>query len=145
MQSNEKQVERGLKAIMAQGNPRIGVLGFSFKVGTDALRESPVVEVIERLLGKGYDLRIYDRNVNLASFMGANKDYILHKIPHISKLMMNNVNGVLEHAQTLVVGNKDPEFKEILNGNLRQDQAVIDLVRIMEQPVQHGNYEGLSW
>ena len=73
---------------MESGNSRVGVLGFSFKAGTDDLRESPVIEVIERLIGKGYDLRIYDRNVNIAALVGANRDFILNRIPHISRLMV---------------------------------------------------------
>lgn len=144
LQSNERQIERGLKAIVAQDNSRIGILGFSFKAATDDLRESPMVEVIERLLGKGYDLKIYDRNVNLASLMGANRDYILNKIPHISRLMMNNINGVLDHAQTIVIGNRDPEFQAALNGNLKEKQVIIDLVRIFEQGFP-SHYEGISW
>ena len=81
--SNERQIERGLRMITEKGSRKIGVLGFSFKAGTDDLRESPIVEVIERLLGKGYELRLYDRNVQLASLVGANRDYILNRIPHI--------------------------------------------------------------
>ena len=108
--SNEMQVARGLQLIMEKGHKRVGILGFSFKAGTDDLRESPVIEVIERLIGKGYDLRIYDKNVNLASLVGANRDFILNHIPHISKLMVADVDAVLEHAQTIVIGNKDPGF-----------------------------------
>ena len=73
---------------MKKGDKRVGVLGFSFKAGTDDLRESPMIEVIERLMGKGYDLRNYDKNVNLASLVGANRDFILNRIPHISRLMV---------------------------------------------------------
>lgn len=83
--SNESQVSRGLQLIMDKGHRRVGVLGFSFKAGTDDLRESPIIEVIERLLGKGYDLRIYDKNVKIASLVGANRDFILNRIPHISR------------------------------------------------------------
>src|SRR5208337_5587342 len=88
-------------------------LGFSFKAGTDDLRESPMIEIIERLIGKGYDLRIYDKNVNLASLVGANRDFILNHIPHISRLMVGGIDAVLSHAQTVVVGNRDPDFKSV--------------------------------
>ncbi len=88
MPSNERQIEKGLKMIMDAGSKKVGILGFSFKAGTDDLRESPLVEVIERLLGKGYDVKLYDRNVNVASLVGANRDYILNHIPHISRLMV---------------------------------------------------------
>ena len=117
MRSNQAHIERGLHRIMAKGNRKIGFLGFSFKAGTDDLRESPIVEIIERLIGKGYDLRLYDRNVNIASLIGANRDYILNRIPHISKLMMTTMEGVLEHAETIVIGNHSPEFKDIRGRN----------------------------
>lgn len=130
--SNQKQVERGVKSVIESGNSRVGVLGFSFKAGTDDLRESPVIEVIERLIGKGYDLRIYDRNVNLAALVGANRDFILNHIPHISRLMLPTADAVLAHAQTVVIGNHDPEFAQI-QAKLREDQSLVDFVRITRQ------------
>lgn len=142
--SNEIQVNRGLQLIMEKQHKKIGVLGFSFKAGTDDLRESPVVEVIERLLGKGYDLRIYDKNVNIASLVGANRDFILNRIPHISRLMVNGIDAVLDHAQTIVIGNKDPEFCAI-PARLRNDQVVVDFVRICEGKMGNGNYDGICW
>lgn len=142
--SNEMQISRGLQMIIEKGNHRIGVLGFSFKAGTDDLRESPLVEIIERLLGKGYDLRIYDNNVNISSLVGANRDFILNRIPHISKLMVPNIDAVLDHAQTLVIGNKDPDFSKIPQ-RLREHQVLIDFVRITDGPGRNGNYEGICW
>jgi GDP-mannose 6-dehydrogenase len=130
--SNEMQIVRGVKLVMDSGSPRVGVLGFSFKAGTDDLRESPVIEVIERLIGKGYDLRIYDRNVNIAALVGANRDFILNHIPHISKLMVPSIDEVLAHAQTIVIGNRDPEFSQI-QAKLREDQCLVDFVRITRQ------------
>lgn len=142
--SNEIQVARGLQLIMGQGNTRVGILGFSFKAGTDDLRESPVVELIERLIGKGYDLRIYDRNVNFASLVGANRDFILNRIPHISKLMVSDVATVLEHAHTVVIGNKDSEFKQVAT-RLREGQSLIELARTVDKRSTNGHYEGISW
>jgi GDP-mannose 6-dehydrogenase len=142
--SNELQVRRGVRLIMEKGHNRIGVLGFSFKPGTDDLRESPVIEVIERLIGKGHDLRIYDKNVNVASLMGANRDFILNRIPHISKLMVDCVDAVLDHAQTVVIGNKDPDFVNVL-GRLRADQQLVDFVRITERRSENGKYDGICW
>jgi GDP-mannose 6-dehydrogenase len=142
--SNEMQIARGLQLILETGNRKIGVLGFSFKAGTDDLRESPMIEVIERLIGKGYDLRIYDKNVNIASLVGANRDFILNRIPHISRLMVKRVDTVLEHAQTIVIGNKDPEFQNVLE-RLREDQAVVDLVRISSRRSEKGKYDGICW
>jgi len=142
--SNEMQIARGLQLILETGNRKIGVLGFSFKAGTDDLRESPMIEVIERLIGKGYDLRIYDKNVNIASLVGANRDFILNRIPHISRLMVKRIDTVLEHAQTIVIGNKDPEFQNVLD-RLREDQAVVDLVRISSRRSEKGKYDGICW
>jgi GDP-mannose 6-dehydrogenase len=142
--SNEMQIARGLQLIMDKGQRKVGILGFSFKAGTDDLRESPVIEVIERLLGKGYELRIYDKNVNLASLVGANRDFILNRIPHISKLMVDGIDAVLDHAETVVVGNKDPEFDSV-PGRLRAGQQLIDFVRIGNRRSEAGTYDGICW
>jgi GDP-mannose 6-dehydrogenase len=138
--SNEMQIERGVKLVMSSGRPRVGILGFSFKAGTDDLRESPVIEVIERLIGKGYDLRIYDRNVNIAALVGANRDFILNHIPHISKLMVPSIDEVLAHAQTIVIGNRDPEFSQI-QSKLREDQCLVDFVRITRQGSSNAKHQ----
>ncbi len=142
--SNELQVARGLQLIMEGGSKRVGILGFSFKAGTDDLRESPMIEIIERLIGKGYDLRIFDKNVNLAKLVGANRDFILNRIPHISRLMVNGVDAVLNHAQTIVIGNKDPEFEGVLE-RLRDGQHLVDFVRITNRRSENGRYDGICW
>jgi GDP-mannose 6-dehydrogenase len=142
--SNEIQIRQGLRLIMENGHKRVGVLGFSFKAGTDDLRESPVIELIERLLGKGHDLRIYDRNVNIASLVGANRDFILNRIPHISRLMVGDIDAVLEHAQTVVIGNRDTDFKNVPE-RLRDDQRLVDLVRINDKRSENGSYSGICW
>jgi len=142
--SNEMQIARGLQLITGKGHTRVGILGFSFKAGTDDLRESPVIEVIERLIGKGYDLRIYDKNVNIASLVGANRDFILNHIPHISKLMVADIDAVLDHAQTIVIGNKDPDFTSIPE-RLRAGQLLVDFVRITEERSKNGKYDGICW
>jgi GDP-mannose 6-dehydrogenase len=142
--SNEMQIARGLELITGKAHTRVGILGFSFKAGTDDLRESPLIEVIERLLGKGYDLRIYDRNVNIASLVGANRDFILNHIPHISKLMVSNIDAVLNHAETVVIGNKDPDFNGVPE-RLRADQFLVDFVRIIDGRSKNGKYVGICW
>ena len=144
MDSNRVQIDKGLSMIMEKGNRSIGILGFSFKAGTDDLRESPLVEVIERLLGKGYDLKLYDRNVNIASLVGANRDYILNQIPHISKLMVDSIDEVLEHADTIVIGNGDEEFSSILD-RINEKQVVVDLVRITPETSKDDQYDGICW
>jgi GDP-mannose 6-dehydrogenase len=142
--SNELQVATGLRLITDKGQRKIGILGFSFKAGTDDLRESPMIEVIEHLIGKGYDLRIFDRNVNMASLVGANRDFILNRIPHISRLMVNGIDAVLNHAQTVVIGNKDPEFAGILE-RLQPGQHLVDFVRITNRRSENGKYDGICW
>jgi len=142
--SNEMQIARGLQLIMEKGHKRIGVLGFSFKAGTDDLRESPVIEVMERLIGKGYDLRIYDKNVNIAKLVGANRDFILNHIPHISRLMVEGIDAVLDHAQTVVIGNNDPDFRNVPE-RLRDDQVLVDFVRITGRRSEKGKYDGICW
>ena len=144
LRSNELQVLRGLRLIMEKEHTRVGVLGFSFKAGTDDLRESPMIEIIERLVGKGYDLRIYDRNVQLAKLVGANRDFILNRIPHVSKLMVDDIDAVLRHAQTIVIGNKDPEFRTVPE-RLHSGQCVLDLVRAANLGSNNGAYEGICW
>jgi GDP-mannose 6-dehydrogenase len=144
MRSNRRQIERALDMVVAKGNRKVGVLGFSFKAGTDDLRESPMVEVVERLIGKGYDLRLYDRNVNIASLMGANREYILNKIPHISKLMMVSMDGVLEHGTTIIIGTGDPEFNSVFDKQ-RPGQVILDLIRLADRCSDGNGYEGICW
>ena len=142
--SNQRQVERGYSMITAKGKRRIGVLGFSFKAGTDDLRESPIVEVIERLIGKGYDLRLYDKAVNMAALTGANRDYVLNHIPHISRIMEASIDAVLAHAEVVVVGNAAAEFRDAL-ARVRPGVEVVDLVRVGSRRSKAGEYDGICW
>jgi len=143
--SNELQVKRGFELIKQTGSKKVGVLGFSFKAGTDDLRESPLVELIETLVGKGYQVKVYDKNVSLARLHGANRAYIEREIPHIATLMCNSTEEVLAESEVIVIGNKAPEFRQVLR-QVRQDQVVIDLVRILED-IDHldAQYEGICW
>lgn len=143
LDSNRVQIEKGIEMILATGKRKVGVLGFSFKAGTDDLRESPMVEVIERLIGKGLEVQLYDRNVSMACLIGANRDYILNQIPHISRLMTENIDDVVESSEVIVIGNGAAEFASALEG-LRQDQAVIDFVRIGNGDTQ-AEYDGICW
>ena len=144
LQSNRRQIERAAEMVLRTGKKRIGVLGFSFKAGTDDLRESPMVTLIETLIGKGMQLAIYDRDVQLARLFGANKEYIEREIPHISQLMRERIEEVLEHAEVLVIGNKAEEFREVA-GKLRSDQTLIDLVRLFEGRTSDDTYQGICW
>lgn len=141
--SNRRHVDRAIDMITAHGRRKVGVLGFAFKAGTDDLRESPIVDVIEYLIGKGYDLRLYDSNVSIAALTGANRDYILNHIPHIFRLMVQTIDEVLDFADTVVVGNNAEEFHAAV-ANTREDQVVIDLVRVANQ-TSTGNYDGICW
>jgi len=143
MPSNQRQIEKAIDMITGKGHRKVGILGFAFKAGTDDLRESPIVDVIERLVGKGHQLKLYDRNVNLAALTGANRDYILNHIPHISKLMVERMDEVLDFAETLVIGNGAEEFRPVPD-NLRPGQVVVDLVRI-SQEMSGGQYDGICW
>jgi len=142
--SNQEQIERGIRAVVEKGQKKVGILGFSFKAGTDDLRESPMVELVERLIGKGYDLRVYDSNVRMASIHGANRDYILNHIPHISRLMVDSMQEVLDHAGTIVIGNGSAEFRDAPR-LLGPNQSIVDLVRIAETRSVEGVYDGICW
>jgi GDP-mannose 6-dehydrogenase len=142
--SNERHIDRAFDIITGRGHRQIGVLGLSFKEGTDDLRESPMVEIVERLIGKGFDVRIYDRNVNLARLVGANREYILNQIPHLERLMAGSMQEVLEHGRTIVVGNKDKEFFSVFEA-LRDEQILVDLVRLNGRRTDNVDYHGLCW
>ena len=143
--SNELQIKHAIDMVVETGKKRVGLLGFSFKAGTDDLRESPIVILAEALLGKGYSLRIYDRNVSIARLVGANKEYINKQIPHLSSLLSESIDEVVDQADVIVVGNGSPEFAEALT-RTRPDQTVIDLFRLKidrdEVPAQ---YTGICW
>jgi GDP-mannose 6-dehydrogenase len=142
--SNRQQVERAVGMILRTGKKRVGVLGMSFKAGTDDLRESPMVALIETLIGKGLRLSIYDRDVSLARLFGANKEYIEREIPHISQLMRGSLEEVLEDAEVVVVGNKAEEFRAV-ESRLRAGQTVVDLVRLFDGRTSGPGYEGICW
>ena len=142
--SNETQIQLAFTRIMALGLKRIGVLGISFKAGTDDLRESPLIELLERLLEGGCDLRIYDQQVNLAKLIGSNKAYIDERIPRLSGLMVAQPEDLLRHAELVIVGNKDSGYLPLLEA-LSPEQHVFDLVRLARQVQTPAHYEGLSW
>jgi GDP-mannose 6-dehydrogenase len=142
--SNAQQLDRAFQMVADAGARQVGVLGLAFKAGTDDLRESPMVEVVERLIGKGYEVCIYDANVNLAKLVGANKSYILDQIPHISDLMVSSVEEVLDRSQTLVIGNDDRTFRAAAE-RLRPGQRIVDLVRIVDRRSDGNGYDGICW
>lgn len=143
--SNHHQIELAYQMIKQTGHKRIGILGFSFKAGTDDLRESPMVELTEYLIGKGFQVKVYDRNVSLANLHGANRAYIEQEIPHIACLMAQSIESVLETSDVVIIGNQAPEFANVLT-QLRADQLMIDLVRTADPTIRsNGHYQGICW
>ncbi|MFD2418485.1 nucleotide sugar dehydrogenase [Amycolatopsis pigmentata] len=143
--SNEEHLKRAFELVVRTGRRRIGLFGLSFKPGTDDLRESPLVELAERLLGKGYDLRIYDANVSVSRLVGANREYIESRLPHLGQLLAGSVDEVLAHADVCLVGCLDPDVLGALES--AGDRVVIDLVRLPDagrRRTERG-YVGLAW
>ena len=141
--SNDAQIRNALRLITSDGKKRIAVLGFAFKGGTDDLRESPIVTVIEALIGKGCDLRLFDPYVNTARLVGANRRYIEHHIPHIAKLMVGSAEEAVAEADTVLIGNINQAYAEALAG-LSADQRVIDLTSSGKKPATPAKYERLA-
>jgi GDP-mannose 6-dehydrogenase len=145
LHSNRMQVQHAIDQIVETGRKRIGLFGFSFKAGTDDLRESPMVILAEALLGKGYQLCIYDKNVSLARLVGANKQYINEQIPHLSQHLCDSIDSVIEQSDVIVIGNGAPEFSDAVT-RCRADQVVIDLVRIpLDFSKVSARYDGICW
>jgi len=143
--SNTLQIERAKQMIQSTGKKRVALLGLSFKAGTDDLRESPQVILVEWLLGKGFDVSVFDSNVHLASLVGGNKDYILNHIPHIHRLLDTDIEHVMAEADVIVVGNSDKQFKSAL-ATLGADKIVIDLVRVLDSASDtQAQYQGICW
>lgn len=126
--SNQGQIAQAIAAVLATGKKRIGIFGLAFKPDTDDLRESPMVALVEALIGKGCDVRIYDRNVAIARLVGANRRFIVEEIPHISNLMCEQVSELVSHAEVLVIGSTDPEANLVLE-SASPDQIIVDLTR----------------
>ncbi|HKB09018.1 MAG TPA: nucleotide sugar dehydrogenase [Vicinamibacterales bacterium] len=143
--SNRHQIEHAIEQVLETGRKKVGLLGFSFKAGTDDLRESPLVILAEALLGKGLSLCIYDKNVSLARLVGANKEYIEQQIPHLSSVLCNTVDEAIDRSEVIVIGNQSPEFGDAIR-RCRPDQIVIDLVRVpVYASLLQADYRGICW
>jgi GDP-mannose 6-dehydrogenase len=143
LRSNERHLQRGVDAVVALDRRRVGVLGLSFKAETDDLRESPMVELCERLIGKGFELKIYDPGVALSRLTGANREYIERRIPHLSALLTDTVKDVIDHAEVCVVGAGAREALKALER--RNDLIIVDLVRPGLSSDGLERYVGLAW
>jgi GDP-mannose 6-dehydrogenase len=141
--TNEIQIQRAVKLIYKHWDKKLGFLGLSFKAGTDDLRNSPAVSVIEALLGKGCDIVIYDNNINLARLTGTNKEFIDSRIPHLSSLLVNDPSQLIKDCDVIVINNKEPEFNRLLAGV--NNKTIIDFVRMDEIAVSKNNYVGINW
>jgi GDP-mannose 6-dehydrogenase len=145
LKSNVLQIQHALDLVLDTDRQRIGLLGFSFKAGTDDLRESPIVILAEALLGKGRTVRIYDRNVSVARLVGSNRDYIEKQIPHLSTLLCDDIDEVIDQSEVIVVGTQSPEFAEAVQ-RCRGDQTVVDLVRLpLDGSQLRAECRGICW
>ena len=143
--SNRLQIQHAFDQVMETEKQKIGLLGFSFKAGTDDLRESPIVILAEALLGKGRTLSIYDRNVSIARLVGTNKAYIDEQIPHLSSLLCDSIEDVIDRSEVIVVGNRAPEFADALK-RAKAGQIIVDLVRLpVSGALLEADYRGICW
>ena len=140
-ESNQNHIQFAIKQIESTGKKKIGVLGLSFKAGTDDMRNSPIVNIIEYLYGKGYEIKIYDKNVSISRLIGKNKSVIMEKLPHLNSLLCDKIEDVTEWAEMLVISTKEEAFKQL---KPKAGQPVFDLVRIKELE-NNNNYNGLCW
>jgi GDP-mannose 6-dehydrogenase len=142
--TNELQIARAIEKITELGEKKLAFLGLSFKAGTDDLRNSPAVTMVESLLGKGYNIKIYDRNINLSRLTGTNKDYIDKRIPHLYKLMVNHLDELIDNSDVIIVNNREKEYIDLLL-ETESSAIIIDMVRLPEPIRKRKNYFGINW
>jgi GDP-mannose 6-dehydrogenase len=145
LQSNRVHTERAIEKILASGKRRVGMIGLSFKTGTDDLRESPLVLIAEQFIGKGLNLLVYDPEVHLSRLLGANRQFIEQHIPHIGALLRSDLEEVVAQSDAIVVGLNDKRLAEQLRRLVRPGQYVLDLVRLPELENVQATVEGLCW
>jgi len=143
--SNRVHIDHAIDLVLADGRRNVGMLGLSFKTGTDDLRESPLVTIAERFIGKGINLKIYDPEVSLSRLIGANKRYIEETIPHIGQLMCSSLDEMLAPSEILVVGSNLKSLTHELCAKARPDQTVLDLVNIADRSALRADYRGVCW
>jgi len=143
--SNRLHVEHAIAKVLASGRRKIGMIGLSFKTGTDDLRESPLVLIAEQFIGKGLSLLVYDPEVHLSRLLGANRRFIEQHVPHIGSLMREDIESVIANSDFLVVGLSNPSIFEALVRHVREDQVILDLVNIPDPDALRGKVMGLCW
>jgi GDP-mannose 6-dehydrogenase len=145
LDSNREQIEHALRMIAQTRRKRVGVLGLTFKAGTDDIRESPVVKVIEALVGRGLELKVHDANIDVARMVGTNRDFLEHEIPYLSSILRPTITEVVDDSDVVVIATADPAYRTV-HERLRPDQILIDLVRVVPDGQPPGdNYIGICW
>lgn len=145
LQSNRVHVEHAISKVLASGKRRVGMIGLSFKTGTDDLRESPLVLIAEQFIGKGLSLLVYDPEVHLSRLLGANRHFIEQHIPHIGSLLRAELESVIAESEVLVVGSNDVGVLQALGEQARPDQLVLDLVNMPARDRMRAKVGGLCW
>ncbi len=143
--SNERHIDRAFDMVTKNGRGKVAIFGLTFKPGTDDLRESPMVTLVERLLGRGYDIDIFDRNVELGRLVGANKDFIEREIPHLEKLLSSDAETMSKEADVIVIGHIDKGDQDTIKPFI-SGKRVIDLQGA--DSLKEGapsEYEGICW
>jgi GDP-mannose 6-dehydrogenase len=143
--SNQAQLDHAITLVLETGRRAVGLIGLSFKAGTDDLRESPLVVMAERFIGKGLRLMIYDPDVSIARLVGANRRYIEETIPHLSSLMCDDLGRLIDESQVLVVGLRNDAVVRALGARTRPDHVLLDLVNLPERERLRGTYRGVCW
>jgi len=143
--SNRAHVDHAVARILKLGRPKVGMLGLSFKTGTDDLRESPLVLVAKRLLGEGCELRIFDPEVHLSRLIGANRSYIEANIPHLGSLLCADLAQMIDPSEVILVGLQQTALDDALQARVRPDQLVLDLVNLPNRDLLRCRYEGVCW
>ena len=144
-ESNETHLHHGIQTVLATGATSVGMLGLSFKSGTDDLRDSPLVAMAEHLVGKGLKVRIYDPEVNVSRLVGANRRYIDQSVPHIGSLMSAELGPVIDESDVLVVGLRTPAVVRELVARCHEHQVIVDLVHLPNREQLRGQYRGVCW
>ncbi len=142
--SNDVHLDQAFDMIQEAGSKRVGILGLSFKGGTDDVRESPMMELAERLIGKGHEVRIHDPVVSLAGLLGANREFLMAQIPHISNVLVPSIDDIVAHAETIVIGTDHASFKDVLSLR-RPEQIIVDLIGLVPYNERPERYFGICW
>jgi GDP-mannose 6-dehydrogenase len=143
--SNRVHIDHAVDRILKLGRPKVGMLGLSFKTGTDDLRESPLVLVAKRLIGEGCELRIFDPEVRLSHLIGANRNYIEANVPHVGSLLCADIASMIDPSDVILVGLQQPALDAALQARVRPEQTVIDLVNLPNRDLLRCRYEGICW